>query len=74
MKETMSPITVAGLIAYLQGLPQDLPVAYQCYSEECLLQKEDISIKERQAARPDGWVHGWRPDKPAIKYLVFPGN
>lgn len=66
--------TVADLIEHLRTLPQDLPVAYHIYSEQSLLEFEDIRIKEFCAPRPDGWVQNKRPDMPSMKYLVFPGN
>jgi hypothetical protein len=70
----VKPVTVAELIAHLSTLPQDLPVAYQLHSETCLLELHDIFIDKLQPARPDGWVHSARSDKPAIEYVVFPGN
>lgn len=70
----MKPVTVADLIAHLQTLPQDLPVAYEIHSEQCLLELSDITIEQLQEARPDGWVHHKRPDRPAVQYVVFPGN
>lgn len=65
---------VSDLIRLLKTYPQDLPVAYSIYSENCLLEAEDISIEDLCEARPDGWVANKRPDKPTIKYLLFPGN
>jgi hypothetical protein len=67
-------ITVAQLIAHLQTLPQDAPVAYSMYSEHCLMEVSDIDVAELGIARPDGWVHDARPDKPTITYVLFPGN
>ncbi len=67
-------MNVAELIEALQGMPQDLPVAYRCYSEHCLLQPDDLMMARLGAARDDGWVHDCRPDKPSVVYLVFPGN
>ena len=66
--------TIADLIEHLQTLPQDLPVGYRCYSEECLLDFADLKIEEHCAPREDGWIQNKRPDKPSIKYLIFPGN
>lgn len=66
--------TVADLIAFLQRQPQDLPVAYRCYSEQCELDVSDIEIKELCEPRPDGWIQDKREDKPTRLYLVFPGN
>ena len=65
---------VSELIEYLQQQPQHLLVAYHCYSESELLNKEDISIKELCLPRPDGWIQNKRPDKETQEYLVFPGN
>lgn len=67
-------MTVAGLIAFLQTKPQDLPVAYRCYSEWNMLRAEDIDIKALCPPRVDGWVHDRRPDVTPQDYLTFPGN
>ena len=67
-------MTVAELIAHLLTLPQDLLVAYELHSEQCLMEVEDIHIRRLCPPRPDGWVHSARPDKPGQDYLVFPGN
>lgn len=67
-------MTVADLIAVLQAYPQDLPVAYDLYSEHALLEPDLIRVMEACEPRPDGWVHEKRPDMPAIRYLMFPGN
>lgn len=80
-EEPIKPVTVAELIAFLQKLPQDLPVAYQCFSEQMLLTLDDRCgydntprVMKCREARVDGWVHDERPDMPSIEYLVFPGN
>jgi hypothetical protein len=65
---------VSELIAYLQTQPQDMQVAYDCYSEYCLLEVNGIRILEACPPRPDGWIQIKRPDKPVCTYLVFPGN
>ena len=65
---------VSELIAFLQTQPQDLPVVYQCYSEQVLLDAVDIDIQELCLSRADGWVQNKRPDMPTQKYLCFPGN
>ena len=67
-------MTVAELVDFLQKQQQDLPVAIKMYSEQYLLDAEDITIDELCEPRPDGWIHNKRPDKPAIFYLIFPGN
>ena len=66
-------MTVSDLIAYLQTLPQNLPVAYDCHSEHCLVEERDIRIYEACEPRPDGWIERKRPDKPVRQYLMLPG-
>lgn len=66
-------MTVAELIEYLRGQPQDLTVIYQCYSEAAVLEPCEIKIQEYAVPRSDGWVHR-RPDGPQQTYLVLPGN
>ena len=69
--------TIRDLIAHLQTLDGTLPVAYELHSEYCLLNLEELFIKDLQPARADGWVHRvWhgQPALPTVKYLVFPGN
>ena len=68
------PVTVQDLITHLQSFPADLPVAFNLYSELCLLELNKISIQEHCIPRTDGWVARKRPDKPCCQYLVFPGN
>lgn len=70
----MNGITVAELIIFLQTQPQDALVAYKRYSEQCLLEVEDIEVEELCQARPDGWIQNCRPDISSQMYLVFPGN
>ena len=67
-------MNVAELIEFLKTQPQDLPVAYALHSEYCLLELDDIEVVKACEPRPDGWVHGARPDKPTRLYLMFPGN
>jgi hypothetical protein len=67
-------MTVANLIAFLQTQPQDLQVAYKCFSEQCLLSLDDIVIAEACEPRPDGRIQNKRSDKPQQTYLMFPGN
>lgn len=67
-------MTVAELIAHLQTQPQELQVAYHLFSECALMEAKEISVQEMCVARPDGWIHEKRPDKPSQTYLVFPGN
>lgn len=70
----MKPLTVKELIEFLKQFDGELPVAYQMYSENCLLDTDSIAVCQLQSPRPDGWVGNKRPDKPTIDYLVFPGN
>lgn len=67
-------MNVAELIAFLQKQPQDMPVAYDLFSEQCLLDVNYIRIKELCEPREDGWIQNKRPDMPSVTYLVFPGN
>lgn len=67
-------MTVRELIKLLQTFPSELPVAYTCYSEQCMLDADDIRIEELCYVRNDGWIADKRPDKPSRPYLVFPGN
>ncbi len=67
-------MTVKELIEFLQTQPQDLTVVYCACSEQCLLDKDEITIQEFCLPRPDGWVQDKRPDMPTQQYLVFPGN
>lgn len=70
-------MNVEELIVFLQTQPQDLQVAYEIHSEQCLLETADIKIREACKPRPDGWVHNKRPDKQTqdyLMYLMFPGN
>lgn len=67
-------MNVKELIEFLQTQPQDLPVAFEKYSEQCLLEKGDIRIQILGDDRPDGWVPNRRDDMPTRTYLVFPGN
>ena len=67
-------MTVAELIAYLQTQPQDMQVAYDCYSEHCLLDASEIRTYEASEPRQDGWIQRKRPDKPSRTYLMLPGS
>ena len=66
--------TVGELIEFLQQFKNDMPVAYQLYSESKLLDLEEIEIQVACVAREDGWIQHKRPDKPQTTYLMFPGN
>lgn len=74
MNDDVKPMTVADLVAFLQTQPQDLPVAYCLFSEQKLLEPQEIEVAELCLPRPDGWVHHKRPDKPKQRYLLLPGN
>lgn len=67
-------MTVAELIEFLKTQPQDLRVAHGMYSEAALLTTAGIHVEEWCVARPDGWIHWIRNDKPSESYLMFPGN
>lgn len=67
-------MTVADLIKFLKKQPQNLPVAISMYSEQCMLNTNEIQIEEFCEPRPDGWIQNKRPDMPYQKYLLFPGN
>ena len=67
-------MTVSDLIEFLQKQPQDLPVAYQIYSENCLLEVDQILVVELGPTRADGWVANKRSNAPSQTYLLFPGN
>lgn len=65
---------VKELIDLLQTFDPELLVAYGLYSEQCLMEKDDISVQLLGEPRNDGWVANPRPDKPSIPYVLFPGN
>jgi hypothetical protein len=67
-------MTVSELIKLLQNMPQDLQVAYSKWSEQMILEANQINIIEACEPRNDGWIESKRPDKPAQKYLMFPGG
>lgn len=74
MYKNPEPITVADLIEFLKNQPQDIAVAYELCSEQCLLELNDIEVKKLCLPRPDGWVQNHRDDRETKDYLVFPGN
>jgi hypothetical protein len=67
-------ITVSELIEFLRKQPQDIKVVYELYSEQALLELEDIRLGKFCQSRVDGWVQNARPDMETQTYLVFPGN
>jgi hypothetical protein len=67
-------MTVSELIELLKIYPQDMQVVYQKFSEQKLIEPNEIQVEELCKPRNDGWVHSKRSDKQSQKYLVFPGN
>lgn len=70
-------MTVKEFIEFLKTQPQDILVAYERCSEQCLLTKDEISIKKLKYPREDGWIHNtWRGEEnePLQEYLLLPGN
>jgi hypothetical protein len=69
------PITVKELIEHLKQFREDMPVAYQIYSEITLLRLEDITVAKLHPYRPDGWIHRY-PNTAVekVEYVLFPGN
>lgn len=66
-------MTVAELIELLKKYPPEMKVAYQLYSERCILEEKGISTEELCRERPDGWMQNKRPDMESELYLVSPG-
>lgn len=67
-------MNVRELINFLGSFDPELPVVYSLFSEQVLLEEEDITVKELVVAREDGWVQDYRPDMETQLYLAFPGN
>ena len=67
-------MTVAEFVEYLKSQPQDITVAYKCWSEQCLLDTRDIETVELCHPREDGWIQNKRPDMETETYLLLPGN
>ena len=67
-------MTVEQLRKLLDKYPPSMLVCYGLYSEQCLLEEEDITVETFCLPRADGWVHDYREDKPSQEYLRFPGN
>lgn len=67
-------MTVGELIKVLKKFPKDLPVAYSRYSEQVLMEPDEITVETFCKPRPDGWIQNKRPDKETQDYLLFPGN
>lgn len=66
-------MTVAELIAELQKYPKDMLVAFPMWSEQLLLDKDNINVKKLCKVREDGWIQNYRSDKPHVDYLVLGG-
>lgn len=67
-------VTVAQLIEHLKAFSPDLPIAYDKYSEACLMSLDEIRIEICGKARPDGWIPDLRNSTEPTQYLIFPGN
>lgn len=65
---------VSDLIELLKAYPQNLEVAYRCYSEQTILSADEIEIVSGCSPRQDGWIQSARPDMPTQEYVMFPGN
>lgn len=62
---------VKDLIERLGQFDTELPVAYPMWSEQLLLEPEDLEVKDLCLPRPDGWIQNKRPDMPTQQYLVI---
>lgn len=62
-------LTVARLVELLLTKPQDLLVVHSLYSENCVLEANDVQLFVGCPVREDGWVPNVRPDKPRQEYL-----
>lgn len=60
------------LIALLQNHPPNLLIVYEKWSEQCLLEEDDIKVVNLCYPREDGWVPSSRPGKATQNYLRFP--
>lgn len=67
-------MVVSELIEFLKTQPQDVKVAYRRFSEQCLLEVNEIELQEHYHPRADGWIQGRRPDMETETYLMLPGN
>ena len=65
---------VKELIEFLQDCPQDMLIAYKFCSDWALMEMRDIDTVEACEPRADGYIQDKRPDRPIVKYLLFPGN
>ena len=67
-------MNVSELKKFLDTLPNDMEIVYKCFSEQCILEVEEIKIEELCKKREDGWVQNQRGDMDKVKYLSLPGN
>jgi hypothetical protein len=70
----MKAATVADLIKFLQFQNQDALIGFALFSEQCLMDLDEIVVIEACKPREDGWIQNKRPDMEAQAYLIFPGN
>lgn len=73
-RDDRKPLTVRDLVAHLLTLDQDLPVAFEQYSDYTELELRHLTVKLAQVQRGDGYVGIYRRDKEARTWLIFPGN
>ncbi len=64
-------MTVKDLIELLKQYDEDLPVAYNKWSERCLLEASDLTVIKACYPREDGWIQNDRPDMFNQEYLCF---
>ena len=55
-------MTVSELITFLQAQPQDLQVAYRCYSEQVLLETRGQRVEEACAELCDKFIEDETPE------------
>lgn len=67
-------MNVKKLKELLSKFPDDMKIAHTMYSEQCLLDEDDISIFEGCTPREDRWIQNARPDKKSESYLLIRGN
>lgn len=67
-------MTVAEFIKILERYPQNIKVAFELFSEQCLLEPDRIKLVDACKPRPDGWIQDFRPDMESETYLMLPGN
>lgn len=71
-RKKYAPITVQGLIDYLQTVEdKSLLVIYSLHSEYTCLSAGETSIVDKGLKRVDDWVPDARPDQPTQKYFLI---